>query len=176
MAGIEKCSEISGHGHGWKMYGYKRNHIQVTPQERKLFKHQKAVLFIFKPKDLRHIGKGWSTSVDKNNTDYEYHNGRWYQWRIIPSEPWNMTLYKVRVLPEYAYCLYVPSVPGTVEGCFWNWSYEMGNVKRRINRMMKYKVPVVKLDMTHSDFWRYCGSTESDTVIFNEYFAKVHGE
>lgn len=167
MAGIEKISEVSSISHGWRMYGYKRNHIQITPQERKLFRNKKAVLFIFKPAELRHIGKHYTSSVTSDFTKY---NGRWHMWTTTPSNPWTETLCPVRVLFEYAYCLYVPDIQGTVEGCFWNWTYEMNSVKRRISRMMRYKVPVIKLDITYTDFCK----ENNDIVVFNEYFAKVH--
>ena len=46
MAGIEKVCELSGVGYGWKMYGYKRNSIQIHPQYRKLFRGVSYVLHI----------------------------------------------------------------------------------------------------------------------------------
>ena len=47
MAGIEKICEYSGEYPGWKMYGYKRNLIQIMPEYRKLFRNKYHILFIF---------------------------------------------------------------------------------------------------------------------------------
>lgn len=175
MAGIEKMSEISGIGHGWKMYGYKRNHIQVTPDERKLFRKQKAVLFVFKSETLRHMGKYSSTNMSYNKEFYEKINGRWHEWRNDPIKPGWEKLYPIRAVHEYAYCLYVPEIEGEVNSCFWNWSTEMAGVKRRLNRMLQYKVPVIKLDITEKEFWDKYGSTRIETGLFQDKFNQVYG-
>lgn len=48
MAAIEKICELSGEYPGWKMYGYKRNHIQIMPKYRKRFRGVEATLHFFK--------------------------------------------------------------------------------------------------------------------------------
>ena len=174
MAGVEKVSEVSGIGHGWKMYGYKRNHIQVTPEERKLFRKQKAVLFIFKSGCLRHLEKYGSSNMNYNREFYQKINDRWYEWRTNWKKPGYEYLHPIRAVKEYAYCLYVPSIEGTVNGCFWNWSTEIASVKRRLNRMMKYNVPVIRLDITEKEFWDTYGSTQKETKFFDELFAEKY--
>ena len=51
MAGIEKICEYSGEYGGYKMYGYKRNGLQIMPQYRKLFRGCNASLYIRKEND-----------------------------------------------------------------------------------------------------------------------------
>ncbi|MDK9790038.1 hypothetical protein [Vibrio sp. D431a] len=48
MAAIEKICEFSGEYPAWLMYGYKRNHIQVIPKYRKMFRGAQATLHFFK--------------------------------------------------------------------------------------------------------------------------------
>ena len=49
MAGIEKVCEYSGNSEGHRMYNWKRNHIQVNPKYRKLFKGLNFKFFRFLP-------------------------------------------------------------------------------------------------------------------------------
>ena len=49
MAAIEKICEYSDEYHGYEMYTWKRNLIQICPWHRKAFRKQKATLIFFKP-------------------------------------------------------------------------------------------------------------------------------
>lgn len=49
MAGIEKVCEYSGDYPGSDMYRIKRNHIQIMPEYRRLFRYQPHVLFWLTP-------------------------------------------------------------------------------------------------------------------------------
>ena len=59
MAGIEKVCEFSGVYKGADMYKWKRNHIQIMPEYRKLFRGSKAILIFQR--------------YDKISKDYTYY-------------------------------------------------------------------------------------------------------
>jgi hypothetical protein len=40
---------------------------------------------------------------------------------------------------HYLFCLYVPSLPGRVEGCYYNYTSCIGTVKRKLKRMLRCK-------------------------------------
>lgn len=177
MAGIEKMDEITGENCGWKMYGWKHNHIQVKPENRKSFKGKKAILFIFRPDEysLRHICRlGGSSSISYNKEFYEKIDGKWYEWRRDYKHSGQEIAKPIRVVQEYSYCLYVPDIQGEVNGCFYNYSFKISAVKRRMKRMLGYDVPVVKLDKTQREFCNYSNSIENRISFFNNILNEVY--
>ena len=120
MSGIESRCEVS-----WErpanMYELKRNHIQVTKENRKLFKGQSHILFIFKPVTVSYVKH--IEDLDKRN---------------------------FKQCKQYDYCLYVPSVTGHVGGCYWNQSTEISTVKRKLKRMIGH-LDVIKLEITEEE-------------------------
>lgn len=136
MAGIEKVCEYSGEYPGRLMYGYKRNHIQVVPKYRKDFRGKFHILYIEKnPAQLQMFYRGnrnvYSSfdTLDQQNYTMVY-NGSLYC---------NRTCRSVRLVKEYTYMLYVPSMLGRVEGCYINYTTELGSLKRRLKRMLRCK-------------------------------------
>ena len=173
MAAIEKMDEYDGIGCGWKMYKWKRDHIQVSSQNRKVFKNKKAVLFLFKEDDnsLFHIDRwGGYTRLSYNKEFYEKINGKWCEWRKDWKKPWWDIAKPIYVAREYSYCLYVPELQGEVNGCYYNTSFNMATVKRRINRMMGYKVDIVKMDITEKEFYSVYKDREQRIKFFNIYY------
>lgn len=158
MAGIEKVDELTGEYCSWMMYGYKYNSIQISPKSRKQFKNKKAVLFIFKPHQLvRKYKYGGISHVDINSdydNGYIKFNGKWCEWVQDWTRPRYEVTQEVHLTPEYDYCLYVPELQGEVSGKYWNHSYNISTVKRKLNRMLGYKVPIIKLDITSREFYK----------------------
>jgi hypothetical protein len=68
MAGIEKVCEYSGDYPAYSMYRYKRNHIQICPKYRKLFRGAKATLYIYNPTTVGVLkGGGYTTYEDESS-------------------------------------------------------------------------------------------------------------
>lgn len=138
MAGIEKICEYSGEYPGHAMYGYKRDLIQIMPEYRKLFAKQEHILYISKEVKLWETfpsSPGIYGSLYKE--ELEKHNKKYYAWRRW-KKGWEKFKH-IHVAKQREYCLYVPSLPGNVEGYYYNHSYSIGTVKRKLKRMLKTK-------------------------------------
>jgi hypothetical protein len=179
MAGIEKVDEVSGEYCGWEMYGYKRDHIQVSPKNRKLFKHQPAILVIFKSSQgVYQTSKYGYTHIQYQNYNkhlYEKINKKWHTW-VSKKYSGVEILKPISVLSEYDFCLYVPGMLGEVDGKYWNYTTNIGNIKRRLNRMLGYKVQTLKVNMTHREFYTEYKSSDDRSEFFNKLFTEnYHG-
>lgn len=138
MAGIEKICEYSGEYPGHAMYGYKRNLIQIMPEYRKLFAKQEHILYISKEVELWETFpglKGIYGSLSKN--EIEKHNGKYYSWKSWKKDYERFK--QIHIAKQREYCLYIPSLPGNVEGYYYNHSYSLGAVKRKLKRILKTK-------------------------------------
>ena len=156
MAYIEKCCEYSGEYPGWKMYGYKHNQLQIMPEYRKLFRHQKHVLVISKSCIREDLGGATCTIYDSD--DYVYCSNRnqvafnkfkgkgIYTYGYKRYSEIGYLTKKCRILQEYYYMLYVPNLQGEVEGFYLNWSYDIKTVKRKLKRMLKTDINVFHID------------------------------
>ena len=66
--------EYSGEYFGCNMYNYKRNHIQIAPKYRKLFRNKNHTLYIFNPQEyFEYINlNGCFTKIDyEEMNDYK---------------------------------------------------------------------------------------------------------
>lgn len=145
MAGIEKICEYSGEYPGSDMYGYKQDHIQILPQYRKLFRHQPHVLFWLQPK-LRWVYK-WGGVMDYNPQELT-----WFDppFRSVPEYERYLNVHRQL---EYWFVLYVPGVPGQVNGEYANYTRSRTSTRRRLKRMLKCrKLNEISLDTTIEDF------------------------
>lgn len=172
MAGIEKVCELSGDYPGYHMYKMKRNHIQIVPKYRKLFRGHKATLYIFKD-DLK-VTDGmcnWKANMACINShpteaDWESHNAD----RAVRYENGVKCVYSVfynnldeyktelrkrgqRLVQEFEYVLDVPSIPGQVDGLYSNYTCDISSVIRRLKRMVGHRNLTVKFkDGSIDDF------------------------
>jgi len=192
MAATEKICEFSGEYPAWKMYGYKRNSIQVMPKYRKLFKHQDHVLVISKS-ELK-IDYGWATesidkwTLDKDDGSLYYttvksdvmitcHGSKWrgpgyYAWSRRQQFESQLLTKKRRVVQEYMYDLYVPGLPGEVKGHYINWSMDLTTVKRKLKRMLGVeKLNIVEVDCRYTSEYGsvYCDSSKLREIAEKEY-------
>lgn len=128
MAGIEKICEFSGDYPGSKMYKHKRNHIQICPQYRKLFRGAEAELVIVRKELHWYHHHGWSMSY--------YKDANW-----IPR--------KCKLKTEYWYELRVKDahLRGQVEGKYLNWSYDLKDVVKRLKRMLRCRNLKIKTEL-----------------------------
>jgi len=134
MAGIEKICEFSDQYPGWEMYGFKRNHIQVMPEFRKLFRGADATLVIKSAKviEVRFFGRGYSYS-----TPCEYELADYFDFDVTTYREYQE--YKgERFLIEYEYVLVVKDkhLQGTVRGKYFNHTMKLSTVKRKLKRMI----------------------------------------
>lgn len=167
MAAIEKVCEYSGDYPGWKMWDYKRNHIQICPEYRKTFKGAKHILVIAKSeKQIMWAGGGTSTLTSECNcVEYcgnksgvlnRFWKGRgYYLWSGRKDSP-DEYLKKIRVSQEYLFDLYCPELQGDVQGHYMNWSTDLSSVKRRLKRMIGSDLNIVYVDCGRSDLVRLC--------------------
>ena len=126
MAGIEKICEFSGDYPGSKMYKYKRNHIQICPKYRKLFRGADFKLVVTS-KELNYVYKhGWSMSYDP-----QY-------------KPVNCT-----IKTEYYFKLLVSDskLQGEVKGVYSNWTYDLKDTVKRLKRMLRCRNIKVKFQL-----------------------------
>lgn len=123
MAAIDKICELSDSSPNppWLMYNYKKNHIQIKPEYRKLFKGSRAVLII----------------TGKNQYSFSNRYGSYF----LDQDPWPGH----RLATQIDYCLVVldEHLQGRVKGCYHNSSFFFGTVKRKLSRMVGYKLPVI---------------------------------
>lgn len=126
MAGIEKICEFSGEYPGWLMYGYKRNHIQICPKYRKLFRGAKAHIEITKIEPQFVFKDGGSSS----DIDFFLGCGA-----------------KGKVKNEYWYTLVVedPALAGDVNGRYVNWTFDLKSTLKRLKRMLRCRDLKVKV-------------------------------
>jgi hypothetical protein len=118
MAGIEKICEYSGDYPGYKMYGYKRNHIQICPKYRKLFRGANARMEIIKVENQFVFKSGGYTDV---------------------SDAVEMRMTGGRVMKEYTFRLVVedPILSGEVGGVYVNWTFNLRQTVKRLKRMLR---------------------------------------
>lgn len=179
MAGIEKVCELSGDYPGYHMYAMKRNHIQVVPKYRKLFRGHKATLYIFKG-ELQ-IDDGdchWKANLncinsqpteadwDSYNADraVRYKNGIKQVYSVFYD---NLDQYKTelrkrgqRLVQEFEYVLDVPSLPGQVDGLYTNYSRDISTVIRRLSRLVGHRNLTIKYK--DGDMGDFCDSLYSE--------------
>ena len=160
MAGIEKICEYSGEYPAWRMYGYKRDHIQIMPQYRKEFRGKDHQLIIFKPELYweyrRHNGV---SPYDPDEWQYPYNPPFSSEREFIQ---WHSNRYSCRLVNQYYYILKVPQLPGRVNGEYMNYTTNLGNVYRRLKRLLRCeKLHIERKNITHRD---YIALSFSETV------------
>jgi hypothetical protein len=141
MAGFDKFCEFSGAHPGWAMHHFKHNHIQILPEFRKNFRQAKARLVILKVKAYWE-SKGLLTPL------YPYVLNGWIPGKTDPVTPHEWLAYQKRkggrLILQYNYVLEVEdeALFGNVKGKYRNFAYDISSVRRRLSRMLGYKVPV----------------------------------
>jgi hypothetical protein len=118
MAGIEKICEYSGDYPGGKMYSYKRNHIQICPKYRPLFRGANARMEIIKVENQFVFKSGGYTDVN---------------------DAVEMRMTGGRVMKEYTFRLVVedPILAGDVGGVYVNWTFNLRQTVKRLKRMLR---------------------------------------
>lgn len=148
MAGIEKICEYSGkysteEGYecDWNMYGFKYNSIQVLPKYKKLFKSVKSDHILYLFSEEIHHGSYLST-------------GRKFIENYITRD----------------YCLLVPSIPGKVDGKFWN-SCNKGELKivyRKLKRLLSTsKLNIKRVPFDHITLFKELNKLKQPLSISN---------
>jgi len=128
MAGIEKVCEFSGDYHGWLMYDYKRNLLQVNPRYRKYFKDSgKCTLYIYTKKFEKRDGKYWDGCISYGNN-----NSREFYYTLhLPELP--NKLKDVNLVDEEGNTF-------TVTRTYWhNWSYDKRAFTHKIANLLGLK-------------------------------------
>lgn len=132
------------------MYGYKRNHIQICPQYRKHFRRAEHTLYICLETEMYERRHGCLTRLSKS--DFEHREIRKIKHKIFA---WCRKRYyeyyqPIQVVHCIEYCLHVPSLPGQVEGLYYNYTFgNLGDVKRRLKRLLRCK----KLNIVYVNTW-----------------------
>ena len=101
----------------------------------------------------------WKKNLIQVNPEFrKLFRGKYFELFQFLSEPeriWTSQGDKYIDSNMYDYCLYVPSLPGIVDGFYYNYTYEWGTVKRKIKRLMQAKqLKVNKIPLTLDEvFW-----------------------
>ena len=163
MAAIEKICEYSGEYPAHLMYGYKRNHIQVMPHHRKLFRNTPAVLVYGKAEKKFKSGSYWYT-ITEHELNPEYGSLRYcrkpneviywtgpgyYKWQQYYEQQY--LVHRVPVRDEYYYDLYCPELPGSVEGHYMNYTTDITATKRKLRNMVGRNLKIVRVELV-SDY------------------------
>lgn len=141
MSGFEKLCEFSGEHCGWNMHHIKHNHIQILPKFRKNFRHAEARLVI------RDVKAYWDNDGILMQLQ-PFHLQGWIPGKSDSATPHEVLAHEKkkggRLVLQYNYALIVDekSLSGIVRGTYRNFSYDIGTVRRRLSRMLGYKVPV----------------------------------
>lgn len=192
MAAIEKVDELTGEYPSWRMHGYKRNHIQICPWNRKQFKGKDHVLVISKAELRIDYGGAYSTldkmSIDPDVGYYHYttiksnvittkYGSKWkgpgyYEWTRKRSFPSQYLTRKQRVVQSYEYDLYVPDLSGEVNGHYHNHSMDISSVKRRLKRMLGVKkLNIIEVDCRYeTEYGNIYADTDKMRTIAEAYF------
>jgi hypothetical protein len=129
VAAVEKICEFSNEYPGGLMWGYKRNHIQIVPKYRKLFRGADATLVIVAIEPVVVWNSGGQSFYDPEDC----------QWLESRS--------RYRIVNEYKYELRVSSqaLQGQVKGRYLNWTTNLKDTKKRLKRMLRCRNLKVKL-------------------------------
>jgi len=136
MAAIEKICELSGEYHGWRMYRYKHNQLQILPKYRHLFRNADYVLEI-EPCNLK--WKDGDCSWDYDPTEWtEYEPPFINETEFIK---WRKSEQKCQLVKEFKYTLIVddPKLQGDVNGKYVNWTIDLPTTLRKLKRVLRCK-------------------------------------
>jgi hypothetical protein len=134
MAGIEKICEFSDRypDHptlgGWIMRRWKRNHIQIMPEYRPLFRgcdhFFRIVGFEIQEWSKGCYSKPCAWEAGNYNSARQYIDEQKKQGRHM------------RIQYEYVLEVFDPELQGTVEGKYREWSFDLKAVIRKMRRMV----------------------------------------
>jgi hypothetical protein len=137
MAAIEKVCELTGEYPSHKMYSFKRNQLQITPQARIQFRGAGDTLFVEKPKLVWVSKLGTILDFDPqevNNYHPPFNN-------LSEFIEYKRAVNKERLLKSYQYAFLTnsPRLQGDVEGVYFNSSTKLSTVRRKIKRLLRCK-------------------------------------
>lgn len=117
---MEKICEYSGDYPSTKMYGYKRNLIQICPQYRKLFRGANAHIEINSTQRVWLLDGGGLMLLDDDE---------------------ECSYFKGRLTTQTTFTLVVKNseLAGNVEGLYVNWTENMRQTIKRLKRMLRVK-------------------------------------
>ena len=123
MAGIEKICEFSGEYPGGLMYTYKRDHIQIMPKYRKLFRGADACIEIKEQRKVIIFGNGGYMDYDPEDE---------LQDRFLQRKG-------NRLGTDTTFVLVVknPELQGQVNGRYMNWTLDFKSTIKRLKRMLR---------------------------------------
>ena len=149
MAGIDRICEFdeSNNTFEWpgQMSAAKMNHIQIQPKFRKLFKDAKAKLII-KSVTPQLYRKGCYRTISHHDLNNWQCAKTGQMVSVTPKEYLDYYAYDGwRIAIQYEYVLQVEdkTLFGSVKGKYLNWSFNISTVRRKLSKMLGYKVPVV---------------------------------
>lgn len=140
MAAIDKVCELSGEYPGWKMYGYKRNHIQIMPQYRSRFKGHKAVLNFSDTEYVLQMGPNRDNYYGYSNKEAFKQYQSLLKQGCSVKDAAKIAFGKASYRPFFRYnyelITRVPELQGEVEGVYSNTSYRKSTVRRKLQRLV----------------------------------------
>lgn len=194
MAWIEKVDEVDGEYYGGVMYGYRRDCIQTHPKNRKLFKGRPHVLVYYHVEDSLEAN-GYSISVFTEPgrcrlRDVVPEVAYFKKRSKIPKQKlrrvregkvrWSDVVWEhsyvapeARYMSEYYYVLYVPSLPGRVDGEYVMWGNSRSKIERKLKRIVGGKLNVVsRMGIRNSTDGKYEDVAYLDRLLASFYDTK----
>lgn len=146
MAGIEKMCELSGECGSYKMYGWKKCHIQVKPEYRKCFNGANHTLHVFKkPTRVKCPVLGIVFTPDENDKGNDIFN-------MVESP-----------LLEYALEVHDDKLLGVVSGLYVNYL-----------RLHGTKTPNIKFERIDGEYHRFIDNRRLTPYSRNEKLTTVY--
>ncbi len=135
MAAIDKVCELTGDYPSYKMYGFKRNQLQIIPTARKRFRGAGNTLYV------QRGAKQW---LSKQGFSYDFEPEEMNNYLPPFTSMQEFIAYKrdvekVRLLTDhkYAFVTNLPELKGEVDGIYINWSSDLSTVKRKMKRLLR---------------------------------------
>lgn len=140
MAGFEKICELTGVHYGNEMYDFKRNHIQIASQHRKLFRHADHTLK-FEVESVRYVTKSGSSMFRYDYREFSRVCGQTFR-NQAEADDYAKHVMGMSVRTHYRYTLLVtdPKLKGRVNGRYIGYTFCKTDVIRRLGRMFRQSV------------------------------------
>ena len=124
--------------------------------------------------------------------DYDAHKMYEYKRNLIQINPEYRSLFRgkyfklFRFLPDdyiyrdpllTDYCLYVPELPGNVDGFYYNWTFdEWGIVRRKLKRLLQCReLKEIRIPVTMTEFQRWINANDftlNTSLLLSEFLSE----
>jgi len=192
MAGINKVDEYDGEYVGCAMYGYRHSFIQVAPKNLHLFRGQKHVMVYWKSEDVLKGTGGWESITTEPGRCLLREPPPYSAWYAREDKICKPLLKKVRdgkltfqdvdrmrrnfaiaerrYRTEHHYTVYVPGLPGRVDGKYVMWTSARQKTERRLKSLFGGRLNIV-----YNIGVRNVGNCDLPVAYFDRLISDIYG-